>query len=243
MAHERTDLKAPVSDPYIEPAFASAALLTIDVQRDTLDGGSLEVAGTSAALERMRAVAQAFRAARRPIVHIVRLYLPDGSNVDLCRRSAVQAGQRYLAPGATGSQLAAELVPADSQPLDTELLLAGGVQSLSEHEVVIYKPRWGAFYRTPLDEQLRERKVSTLVFCGCNFPNCPRTSIYEASERDFRVVLVRDAVSGLYERGEHELERIGVALMGAAEVSAAVELGRAGSGKARPGRQSVVRRR
>ena len=34
------------------------------------------------------------------------------------------------------------------------------------------------------------------MFCGCNFPNCPRTSIYEASERDFRVVLARDAISG-----------------------------------------------
>lgn len=44
------------------------------------------------------------------------------------------------------------------------------------------------------------------MFAGCNFPNCPRTSIYEASERDFRTVLVRDAISGLYERGEHERE-------------------------------------
>ncbi len=215
-----------MSDTYIEPAFTSAALLTIDVQRDTLDGGPLEVPGTSAALERMALVAEAFRAARRPIIHIVRLYLPDGSNVDLCRRSAVEAGERFLAPGETGSQLAAELLPGHSQPLDTELLLAGGVQRLSENELVIYKPRWGAFYRTQLEQQLREREVSTLVFCGCNFPNCPRTSIYQASERDFRVVLVRDAVSGLYQRGEHELERIGVALMGAAEVSAALALER-----------------
>jgi nicotinamidase-related amidase len=61
-----------------------------------------------------------------------------------------------------------------------------------------------------------------VVFCGCNFPNCPRTSIYEASERDFRVVLVRDAVSGLYERGEQELLNIGVQLMTTGEVTSAV---------------------
>lgn len=60
--------------------------------------------------------------------------------------------------------------------------------------------------------------MSTLVFCGCNFPNCPRTSIYEASERDFRVVVVRDAVSGLYERGERELENIGVHVSSSDEV-------------------------
>ena len=65
--------------------------------------------------------------------------------------------------------------------------------------------------------------MDTLVFCGCNFPNCPRTSIYEASERrDFRVVLARDALSGLYERGERELAAIGVLLLESAEVCAAM---------------------
>ena len=77
----------------------------------------------------------------------------------------------------------------------------------------MYKPRWGAFFKTPLEGHLREHGISTLVFCGCNFPNCPRTSIYEASERDFRVVLPTDAISGLYERGEQELAAIGVQLM------------------------------
>lgn len=60
--------------------------------------------------------------------------------------------------------------------------------------------------------------MTTLVFSGCNFPNCPRTSIYEASERDFRVVVARNAVSGLYERGERELVGIGVHLHDSAEV-------------------------
>jgi nicotinamidase-related amidase len=73
-----------------------------------------------------------------------------------------------------------------------------------------------------LEEHLRDLGVSTLVFCGCNFPNCPRTSIYEASERDFRVVLAGDAVSGLYERGERELEAIGVRLMDVAEIARAL---------------------
>jgi nicotinamidase-related amidase len=207
-----------VSDRYTEPDFASAALITIDVQRDTLDGAPLEIPGTSDALPAMRALASAFRDAGLPVVHIVRLYEADGGNVDLCRRQAVEDGARYLAPGQPGSQIAAELLPAERAPLEEELLLAGGIQHLGGEEVVIYKPRWGAFYRTPLEDHLREREVSTLVFCGCNYPNCPRTSIYEASERDFRVVLVRDAVSGLYERGERELARIGVTLMSGPQV-------------------------
>jgi nicotinamidase-related amidase len=207
-----------MSDPYTEPDYATAALITIDTQRDVLDGGALEVPGTSAALPNMQLLLDAFRAAARPIVHIVRLYERDGSNVDLCRRRAVEAGRSMLAPGTEGSELAAELTPLAGVTLETERLLAGEVQELGAAEAVIYKPRWGAFYATPLDEHLRGQGVTTLVFCGCNFPNCPRTSIYEASERDYRVVLARDAISGIYERGETELRNIGVRLTDTSDV-------------------------
>jgi nicotinamidase-related amidase len=205
-------------DAYTAPDFAAAALVTIDTQRDVLDGGALEIAGTSAALPQMRELLRGFRDAHAPIVHIVRLYEPDGSNADICRRALLEGGAAILHPGAEGSQLARELLPDDSLRLDDALLLAGGVQQLGEREVAIFKPRWGAFFRTPLEEHLRAQEVSTLVFSGCNFPNCPRTSIYEASERDFRVVLARDAISGLYERGERELVNIGVRLMDTREV-------------------------
>jgi nicotinamidase-related amidase len=207
---------------YTQPDFGSIALVTIDVQRDTLDGQALEIPGTSAALPAMRRAVEAFREAGRPIVHIVRLYRPDGTNVDLCRRGLVEDGAEILAPGSDGSELAAELLPDPSIRLDHELLLGGGIQALGENEVAIYKPRWGAFYETPLDEHLRGLGVTTLAFCGCNFPNCPRTSIYEASERDFRVVMVADALSGLYERGREEIAGIGVTVMESAELAEAV---------------------
>jgi len=211
-----------VSDPYTAPNFSSAALITIDTQRDVLDGGPLEIPGTSAVLGRISVLLDAFRDAGRPVVHVVRLYEPDGGNVDLCRRGAIQNGAHLLAPGDPGSQLAPELLPEADLTLDAELLLAGGVQVLGPGEVAIYKPRWGAFYRTPLEDHLRELGVSTLAFCGCNFPNCPRTSIYEASERDFRVVVAEDAISGLYERGGLELTRIGAHLMSALALSEAL---------------------
>jgi len=209
---------APTGDPHTDPELDRAALISIDTQCDTLDGGALEIAGTSQALPAMRALCEAFRASARPIVHVVRLYEPDGSNVDPCRRAAVAGGTPMLLTGAPGSALADELLPQRGVSLDCPLLLGGGLQRLGPHEMALYKPRWGAFYRTPLEQHLRALDVSTLVFCGCNFPNCPRTSIYEASERDFRVVLARDAISGLYERGEAELLAIGVHVLDAAEL-------------------------
>ena len=188
-------------------------MITIDTTRDVLDGQSLEIPGTSAILPAMTLLLDAFRRAHRPIVHIVRLYRSDGSNVDLCRRSLVENGAAILSPGSAGSELAPGLLPDPAVRLDPGLLLAGEIQEVAECEVVIYKPRWGAFFNTPLESHLRNQGISTVVFCGCNFPNCPRTSIYEASERDFRVVLATDAISGLYERGQRELAAIGVRLM------------------------------
>jgi len=206
-----------VGDPYTRPSAGSAALVLIDVQRDFVDvsddmGGeeaSMPVAGTAAAIAAMSKLAKAFRERRLPIVHVVRLYQPDGSNVDLVRRRLIEQGARIAAPGSAGSQIAADLLP-DVVELDHELLLSGGLQQIGTAEHVIYKPRWGAFYRTSLERHLRESGIDTVVFAGCNFPNCPRTSIYEASERDFRIVLVSDAVSGLYDRGVDECRAIGV---------------------------------
>ncbi len=198
------------------------ALITVDTQRDTLDGGPLEIPETSAILPRLQRLLHTFRTVRMHVVHMVRLYKEDGSNVDLCRRSMVESGAAILRPGSSGAELAAELLPEPSTRLDVELLLSGSSQRVGPREMIIYKPRWGAFYGTPLETYLQELGVSSLAFTGCNFHNCPRTSIYEASERDFRIVLVEDAVSGLYERGKEEMENIGVCVMSVAELEEAI---------------------
>lgn len=195
---------------YTEPEHHRSALITIDVQCDTLDGQPFEVPGTSAVVPRIGRLAATFRSRRAPVIHIVRIYKPDGSNVDLCRRERVQGGVSLVMAGSPGSQIAPSLLPSPLLKLDSETLLRGGIQEAGPNEWIIYKPRWGAFFQTPLESHLRRLGVSTLVFTGCNFPNCPRTSIYEASERDFRIVAIEDAISGLYDRGRAELENIGV---------------------------------
>ena len=196
-------------DKYLEPHFKSSALVTIDVQRDTLNDQPLEIPGTSDALLCIKQLLDTYRNCNLPIIHIVRIYKTDGSNVDLCRRALVEKGAPILAEGSLGAELAKELFDDDNVRFDSKLLLSGGIQKITENEVIIYKPRWGAFYKTPLQEHLQRLNVDTLVFSGCNYPNCPRTSIYEASERDYRIVLAEDAISGSYTRGMKEMENIG----------------------------------
>ncbi len=77
----------------------------------------------------------------------------------------------------------------------------------------MYKSRWGAFYNTPLEKHLHDLDINTVVVCGCNFPNCPRTIIYETSERDFKIVLAKDATSLLYDKALQELKNIGITLL------------------------------
>ena len=207
----------------VESHFDSAALLTIDVQVDTLDGGPLEVPGTSAAASRISTLCHAFRESGLPIVHIVRIYRADGSNAEPVRKQLVAGSVPVLRAGTPGRLLAPGLAPDPTTRLDDELLLSGRAQRLGDREIVMYKPRWGAFFGTTLDDYLTENRVDTVVVAGCNYPNCPRSSVYEASERDYRVVLVNDAVSGLYDRGRAEMTNIGVTLCAADTVIAAIQ--------------------
>ena len=208
-------------DPHTEPHWASSALVTIDVQVDVLDGGALAVPGTSSVLSTLTGLVRAFRVARRPIVHVVRLYPADGRDVDRVRRTLVASGRPVLAPGTPRVELAPGLTP-DGVELDAARFMAGEVQPVGRDEVVIFKPRWGAFYRTALAEHLAAGDVDTVVVAGANFPNCPRTTLYEASERDFRLVLAADATSGLSVGGASEVAAIGVAVLAVAEIAAAL---------------------
>lgn len=205
-------------DKYTTPDLTSSALITIDTQCDTLDGQPFEIQGTSAALPNMKMLLNMFRDLCKPIIHIVRIYKKNGSNVDLCRKSALENGQSILLENSPGCEIASDIMPDPTVTLDCPLLLSGGIQKLSTFEVVIYKPRWGAFYQTPLEAHLKKLDVHTLIFTGCNFPNCPRMSIYEASERDYRIILVTDALSGLYDRGKKEMKNIGVKLYRTSEL-------------------------
>jgi nicotinamidase-related amidase len=199
---------------YTQPERSHAILLTIDAQRDYARSGSPVCTATCVrAAPHMGRLAQGFREHGLPIVHMVRLYRPDGSNVDLCRRTDVEEGLRVLMPGTQGAELIGEMQPASGERLDPQLLMDGATQEIGPREWAMYKPRWGAFYGTSLERHLRWLGVNTVVVCGCNFMSSLRATILEASERDLRVVLLTDAVGGASEDGLQELARLGVHLM------------------------------
>mgnify|MGYP000703378922 CR=1 FL=1 len=204
----------PAGHDYTSPDLARSALVLVDVQNDFVFG-TAAVAGTAELLDTMARLADVFRAAHRPIVHVVRLYVPGSSDADPPRRAAVEAGHQIVAPHTDGAAVPAALL---THPLDYESLLNGGIQHVAPNEVVLFKPRWSAFFRTALDEHLRDAAVNTVIVAGCNLPNCPRATLFDASERDYRAALVTDATSQVTPERLADLELIGVELLTTADI-------------------------
>ncbi len=48
---------------------------------------------------------------------------------------------------------------------------------------------------------------------GCNYLNCPRATVYDASARDYRLVIVENATSRFDERARSEMRGIGVSCL------------------------------
>jgi len=211
---------------YTAPEPQCSALLTIDVQEDfSRPGAPAEIPGTWDRLPAMRRLVEAYRNYNLPIIHVVRFYSADGANADLCRRESIEGGARMVVvPGSSGAELVEALRPGAAAHLDADCLLSGSLQQLAQNEWAMYKPRWDAFFQTPLEQHLRALGVTTVVVAGCNFPNCPRATIYGASMRDFRIVMIADAVSRVYDQGLAELRGIGVTTLAAEEYLATLSL-------------------
>ncbi len=119
--------------------------------------------------------------------------------------------------------------PGRRPRLDPGRLLSGEAQPLADGEHVIYKPRWSGFYLTPLQQHLDDLGVSTLVVAGCNYPNCPRATIYDASARDYRLVIAQDALSGFDEHARREMTGIAAWCLTVAAVGRLLRGGEAGA--------------
>ena len=193
-----------------------AALITIDLQNDFILEGPAKIGGTAECLPQVAKLVRLFRIAEAPIVHAIRLYDADGTNAEPFRRPFISKNGPVVAPDSRGSELPAELEIA-AQP-HSKRLYRKQQQKVGPAEWIMYKPRWDAFFDTALADILRLENVTTVVVCGCNLPNCPRATLFGASNRDFRTILVRDATSQVTEERLFDLGLIGTTVCMANEV-------------------------
>jgi len=156
------------------------ALLIIDMQNGFLQPQSpLCIRGALATVPACARVISACRAAGVPVIFVNRAYRADGSDVELTRRQVWARGGKPLTPGSTG-------------PLSVENPPEFG-RDPGDYEIV--KPRYSAFFQTPLDLLLRRLGVDTVVLTGTTTPNCIRTTCYDAISLDYHVVVLEDCCS------------------------------------------------
>ena len=78
---------------YLSADYQRCALVVIDFQNDCiLLDAPFAVKGSMEVLPALSTLCQGMRDAGRPVIHIVRGYLADGSNANLCRRDAIEKG-------------------------------------------------------------------------------------------------------------------------------------------------------
>ena len=179
--------------PFPLPAGA-LALIVIDMQRDfLLPGGFGESLGNDVSLLQrvVPPLARLLAAAREAgllVVHTREGHQPDLSD---CPPAKLMRGSpskrigdpgpygRILIRGEYGHDILDEVVPAPG-------------------EVVIDKPGKGAFYATDLEKVLREAGITHLLVTGVTTEVCVHTTVREANDRGFDVLVVSDCVGSYF---------------------------------------------
>lgn len=150
---------------------ATSALVVVDMQHDFVsDGGSLQVADAAGTVPVIADLVRRFRAVGARIVFTQDTHRDGDPEFAIWPPHALE--------GTHGWELVDELHPLPQ-------------------DIVLRKPRYDAFYGTPLDHLLRQWGVTTLVICGTVANICVHYTASSAALRWYHVVIPRDAVSAL----------------------------------------------
>lgn len=145
------------------------------------DGGSAQKAGfdiaqCKSAIGPCENLIKAARTHTIPIVYTRLVWREDyrdgGVVTSEVLPSLVEA--KMCAEGSWDAELIQEMEP---QPVD----------------FIVNKNRYSAFYGTPLNSILTTHDIRHLVVCGVTTNICVETTVRDASQRDFRTFIVRDA--------------------------------------------------
>lgn len=169
----RIEIPEPEVESRVDVAPDTAALVIVDMQNDFVDpAGALCVAGAAATVPVIARLREFARARGMPVVYTQDWHSDDDPEFAVWGRHAV------------GGTWGAEIVPR----------LAPGPQ-----DVLVRKLRYDAFYDTPLEHELRRRKVETLVITGTVSNICVLHTAGSAALRWFHVIVPVDAISALTE--------------------------------------------
>jgi len=179
--------------PYDFP-LQHTALVMIDMQRDFIEPGGFgaalgnDVSRLTAIIPTVARLLGIWRKAGLPLIHTRESHKPDLSDCPPAKLTRGNASLRIGDAGPMGRILVRgepgnDLVPA--------LAALPG-------ELVIDKPGKGAFYATSLQDELKQRGITHLLFGGVTTEVCVQTSMREANDRGYECLLVEDATESYF---------------------------------------------
>ncbi|MFE0631955.1 isochorismatase family protein [Streptomyces sp. NPDC058864] len=155
---------------------ARTALLLIDLQRAFVEESPVAARGGRAVVERLGRLARICRDHRITVIHTAHVVRADGSNTGVMRD--------ILPPVADG------LINEDNP-----LARLHPLTEVHPEDILIRKPRFGAFHGTDLELILRAARIDTLLIGGVATHACCDTTAREACARDFKVLFLSDGTA------------------------------------------------
>jgi ureidoacrylate peracid hydrolase len=172
------------------------ALLNVDLQNIFVQGSPIAAPDGLAVVERVNRLSAVCRRLGVPVVHTLHVTRPDGSNVGVLGEIIPPVKDGLIA---RGSPLAALHPSVQVEPGD----------------ILLEKPRYGAFHATDLELILRARGIDSVIITGIATNVCAETTAREACVRDFRVFFTSDgtATSDMLGVPRAELQRATLAAL------------------------------
>jgi biuret amidohydrolase len=184
---------------------ASAAIVTIDMQREFLDRqvGANPLAPDQAAevIRSSIALLEWARKAGLPVVHVYVARWP-------CEQGRGLEGPAYTFARSVGlSQSSRQVDPArDDRPIGSSASELVDGLSQSGDILVTTKKTPDSFLGTELEMLLtRALRVTDLLVCGVNTDTCVLSTAFSAANRGYRTFVISDCVGSMRGQRQHEI--------------------------------------
>jgi biuret amidohydrolase len=152
------------------------ALLNVDLQNVFVQGSPVAAPDGLAVVGRINRLSAICRRRGVAVVHTSHVTRPDGSNVGVLGEIIPPVKDGLIARGSPPAALHSSL-------------------QVEPGDILLEKPRFGAFHGTDLELILRARGIDSVIITGIATNICAETTAREASVRDFRVFFMSDGTA------------------------------------------------
>lgn len=180
-----------------------SALLLVDMNRSHLDHSIghmlVEESAAKEIIKRAVTVRESFAAAGLPIIFVRTHHRQDPRTGEIVDNKSPfwMAQQKKAVPGLGKRRKSLAVEGAPVTDVVAPLAPRPG-------DFTVFKHRYSPFDNTDLEHLLRNLGIDTLVIGGVNTNNCVLCSCFEAFNRDYRVVLMKDVCASMNGPDYHE---------------------------------------